>query len=1010
MSTNRCDLCQEPFPTIRGMKIHRAACIKKHPPIINPSHQPDPPPDIADPPPNIAETTDNQTSTLPDIPRFTPVNHIPSKAIYNLEGSTFAQQINSAYESVLKWRGNLMMLPSGKAAKDFVLELSCWLEHFNNDTEFAPIALKVYHILPSLLLQKPSKNSKSRDHLKKLEERLAQWKNGNILNLLEEGKIIQQKLTTGKRRSPEENAKTFAKLMLQGKINAALNLLSTETSGGVLPLSESVIAGLNQKHPAPAPVQDDALLFRPINKIPANFFDSIDEQSITKAAQLTKGGAGPSHLDAKQYRHILLSNKYKSENKRLREQIAKLARKLATTILDPTTLEALVCCRLVPLDKCPGIRPIGIGEVLRRIIGKTIGWSLKTDLMESVGPLQAAGGAKGGAEAAIHAMRTIFEDDNTDAVILVDASNAFNSLNRQVALHNVQRTCPAFATILINTYRNSSRLAVSGGAEIKSQEGSTQGDNLGGHFYNQGTIPLQTLLSVSAPDVSQVWLADDATGAGTLQNLKEWWNCIIKHGVRFGYLVNNEKSWLILKNIELQQQAIALFQDTNINITCEGKRHLGAAIGSKEFHKAYAEKKISKWCGEIEQLALFAKTQPQAAYAAFTHGEMHRFTYFLRTIPDMCEYLKPLDDAIDNLLLPAILGTDIISEVDRNLYALPVRMGGLGFPHFAEKAENDFCTSKQITGPLAAIMVTQGTTLPAPDEVAAVRAEVNKRNLRLQQNQEEFVISTLDEQTKKAVEQAKEKGASNWISTLPLEDQGFTLNKGEFRDAIAIRYNKPLRNLPSKCPCGQQFNLNHALNCKRGGLVIIRHNNIRDFEANLIRQVCNDVETEPPLQPLDGEIINGLTGDEARPDLRARGFWRHGQNAYFDVRVTNTNSASQSNLTTAKVYAKHEKEKKKNYNQRIMQVEHGTFTPLIYSVNGGIGPECEQFHKHLAEKIAEKSGEQYTSILTWIRCKLSFLLLRAALMCVRASRPHTTKNETTTTTDFALACRDARIN
>ena len=134
--------------------------------------------------------------------------------------------------------------------------------------------------------------------------------------------------------------------------------------------------------------------------------------------------------------------------------------------------------------------------------------------------------------------------------------------------------------------------------------------------------------------------------------------------------------------------------------------------------------------------------------------------------------------------------------------------------------------------------------------------------------------------------------------------------------------------------------------------------------------MCNDVETEPPLQPLDGEIINGLTGGEARPDLRARGFWRHGQNAYFDVRVTNTNSASQSNLTAAKVYAKHEKEKKKNYNQRIMQIEHGTFTPLIYSVNGGIGPECEQFHKHLAEKIAEKSGEQYTSILTWIRCKL----------------------------------------
>ena len=327
--------------------------------------------------------------------------------------------------------------------------------------------------------------------------------------------------------------------MLQGKINAALNLLSTESGGGVLQLSDPVIKSLVDKHPSPAPIQEDALLHGPVNRVPSNYFDTIDEQTIAKAAQLTKGAAGPSHVDAKQYRHILLSNKFKAENKQLREQIANLAKKLATTIVDPSTLEAFICCRLVPLDKQPGIRPIGIGEVMRRIIGKSIGWTIKKDLMETAGPLQAAGGAKGGAEAAIHAMRNIFEDKNTDAVILVDASNAFNSLNRQVALHNVQRTCPAFANILINTYRMSSRLAVSGGAEIKSQEGSTQGDNLGGHFYNQGTIPLQNLLHVEAPNVSQVWLADDATGAGTLQNLKMWWDCIVESGIRFGYLVNN---------------------------------------------------------------------------------------------------------------------------------------------------------------------------------------------------------------------------------------------------------------------------------------------------------------------------------------------------------------------------------------------------------------------------------------------------------------------------------------
>ena len=153
----------------------------------------------------------------------------------------------------------------------------------------------------------------------------------------------------------------------------------------------------------------------------------------------------------------------------------------------------------------------------------------------------------------------------------------------------------------------------------------------------------------------------------------------------------------------------------------------------------------------------------------------------------------------------------------------------------------------------------------------------------------------------------------------------------------------------------------------------------------------------------------GLTGDGARPDIRARGVWRKGQNAFFDVRMTNVNSNYQSHLTAERVYAKHEAEKKREYNARIMQVEHGTFSPLIFSLNGGVGPECDRFHKHVAHKIAEKSGERYDHIITWIRCKLSFLILRACLICVRGSRPHSVKNETDAIADFKLACDDARM-
>ena len=94
------------------------------------------------------------------------------------------------------------------------------------------------------------------------------------------------------------------------------------------------------------------------------------------------------------------------------------------------------------------MRPTGVGEVLRRILGKTVSWVLKKDIQEAAGPLRTATGLQGQAEAAIHAMKTIFEYEDTEAVILVDASDAFNSLNRQADFHNIQINCPTFCLLL----------------------------------------------------------------------------------------------------------------------------------------------------------------------------------------------------------------------------------------------------------------------------------------------------------------------------------------------------------------------------------------------------------------------------------------------------------------------------------------------------------------------------------------------------------------------------------
>ena len=185
------------------------------------------------------------------------------------------------------------------------------------------------------------------------------------------------------------------------------------------------------------------------------------------------------------------------------------------------------------------------------------------------------------------------------------------------------------------------------------------------------------------------------------------------------------------------------------------------------------------------------------------------------------------------------------------------------------------------------------------------------------------------------------------------------------------------------------FSTTHALNCTKGGVINARHDMLRDFEAQLLKSVCNDVETEPMLQSVNNNTNfnrSAVVSEEARLDVRARGFWRAGQNAFFDVRVTNETSESQQNSSIESILRKHEKEKKREYNQRVMEIEHGTFTPLVFTISGAMGHECHKFHKSIAEKISNKKDRQYNDVIRYIRMNTSLLVLKGALLCLRGSR------------------------
>ena len=123
-------------------------------------------------------------------------------------------------------------------------------------------------------------------------------------------------------------------------------------------------------------------------------FHEIDKITIAKVASLNFSAVGPSHVDADQFRHMLLSKKFKTEAKELREQMAVSAGTLALIIVDPKSVKALTNSKSIPLNKNPSVRPIDVAELLRRIVGKAIYWILQDDIQESAGPLQTVAGLK----------------------------------------------------------------------------------------------------------------------------------------------------------------------------------------------------------------------------------------------------------------------------------------------------------------------------------------------------------------------------------------------------------------------------------------------------------------------------------------------------------------------------------------------------------------------------------------------------------------------------------------
>ncbi|KAI2507264.1 hypothetical protein MHU86_7100 [Fragilaria crotonensis] len=858
------------------------------------------------------------------------------------------------------------------------------------------------------------------------------WDQGHFKALVDdaEGEVLSRQPSS---RPPdaEAQARSYNARVLSGRLRSAVRTLTNRSGGGVRQPDDlcskagrPVWQVLQEKHPAlrdPTSVGDADGAFEPYPDLPAPVPVHVTQDDVEAISSRLAGAAGPGGTDAVDLANWLL--RFGRESEALREEMAAWTNWLANTSPPWAAYRAVMANRLVALDKQPGTRPVGIGEVYRRLWAKCLLKAIGSQATAACGNFNLCAGLQAGIEGAVHAVRDVFADPSlipasppdssvaddpltqapeapttalppvplaamtldeafeaiaddvglstaeASAVLLVDATNGFNELGRKAMLWTVRHRWANGARFSFNCYRHSAQLLLrrrGGDCEIiLSREGVTQGDPLSMVLYGLALTPLAETIRERVPTVAQPWYADDAAMAGPVDGIAEAQRLLLDLGPRRGYFPEPDKSILI---VPLATPPPALVPLAEFHFRhAEGHRYLGGFVGSGAAEAAWVDPQVQQWIEGVHRLAAAARRYPQTAYAGLSQSLQAEWQYLQRVTPNIAPAFAPLEAAIATVFLPALLATTVEEVAKlRPLLALPTRMGGLGIPDPTSTGEFCFAASKESTTLLQGSLVT-GDRLCAmahKRDASRGRLAAKANRSRVRASRLEALLASSRPLEKRRIVRSAATGA--WLSTLPSLLNGSDLSAEEFRDGVRLRFGLTPASLPPRCDgCGERFTTEHAMSCRKGGLILHRHND------------------------LSGRAGGGRqphrTTPELRGDIAVHGFWTRGTTAIFDVRVTDTDAPSNRNTTPEKVLLRHEKEKKDKYGALCI-ARRRTFTPLVFSVDGMQGVEATAASRRLASSLASKWKRSYSEVCGFVRSRLSIALVRSASRCLRADR------------------------
>jgi hypothetical protein len=295
-----------------------------------------------------------------------------------------------------------------------------------------------------------------------------------------------------------------------------------------------------------------------------------------------------------------------------------------------------------------------------------------------------------------------------------------------------------------------------------------------------------------------------------------------EHGPPRGYFPEPSKSILMVEEHN-EEKADACFKDSDWKVVT-GCRCLGGFIGDKAEQRKWVEEKAQTWADGVLELSKVVGRHPQAAHAGLQKSLQQEWQFLQRVTNRLSNEFEVVEEALATKFLPSLFRNGESCDTKRQLVCLPVKHAGLALPNPTTAVESNWKASTLICGHLVAAL-RGATDFRSEDHSATMqsgKAELKKRNQALHDEKLATLLRPMTAEKSRTISRGKETGA--WLSVLPSTVNGTVLSAQEFQDALSMRHAETPRNFPDKCDgCDAHFSLQHALGCKKGGLVIFRH-------------------------------------------------------------------------------------------------------------------------------------------------------------------------------------------